>query len=138
MVSGAAQGAGEMYAMCPWTFLCQAPRQAPFVERWLQLVDLLSVLRFQGWWGSHRKGRALLAWAVKSKRRPFLQRAICSDAWCVTHECWLRVFKAHTESGKESVSMEFWSHGHYIHHCEQNGKDAGDGHHCRSDERPFL
>lgn len=67
MASGAAQGAGEMYAMCPWTFLCQAPRQAPFVERWLQLVDLLSVLRPQGWWGSHRLGRALYSMGSKIK-----------------------------------------------------------------------
>ena len=89
--------------------------------------------------GAHTGWEELsIAWAGKSKRRPFLQRAICSAAWCVTHECWLRVFKAHTESGKESVSMEFLSHGHYIHHCEHNRKDAGDGHHCRLDERPFL
>lgn len=42
------------------------------------------------------------------------------------------MIKAHTESGKESVSMEFLSHDHYIHHCEHNGKDAG------MDERPFF
>lgn len=139
MASVAIQEARETYAMCPWTFLCQAPWQAPFIERWLLLVDLLSVLRPQGWWGSHRGWTVLsIAWAVKSKRRPYLQRAICSAGWCVTHECWLRVLKAPTESGKESVSMECWSHGHYIHHCEPNGKDAGDGHCCRSDERSFL
>lgn len=88
MASVAAQGAGEMCAMCPWTFLLQAPRQAPFVETWLLLVDLLSVLRPQGWWGSHRGWEELsIAWAVKSKRWPFLQRAVCSAGWCVTHEC---------------------------------------------------
>lgn len=47
------------------------------------------------------------------------------------------MFKAHTKNGKESVSMEFWSHDHYIHHCEHNGKDA-EMVTLRSDERPFF